>query len=123
MPVKVSIDRGKGLITRTVRDEVTIEEIVKSLEETLDDPRFRPGMKSLTDLRQLSHRWTSDDVTRIVQLVVDNQARLAGGRAAVVVSRTVSYGMIRMLQSRVDGVYQIQVFYDMDEAKQWLGIA
>ena len=123
MPIDVCIDTGRNLITRTGRDLVTVDECIQSLEEVLTHPDYQPGMKSLSDMRDVSHQLTAGDVRRIAQVVASNHEEPVNARAAIVVSKTAAYGLSRMLQIHLEGEglpMAVSVFYDVDEARQWL---
>ena len=77
----------------------------------------------LTDLREAAHHTGPEDIRRIAGLLSRSLERIAEGRAAVVVSQAVSFGMMRMLQAYVDGIpFEIRIFYDLAEARRWLGL-
>ena len=123
MPIDVCIDTGRNLITRTGRDLVTVDECIQTVEYVLTHPDYQPGMKSLSDMRDVSHQLTADDVRRIAQVVAGTREEPLSTRAAIVVSKTVSYGLSRMLQIHLEGEglpLALSVFYDMDEAERWL---
>ncbi len=123
MPIEVTIDKGKDLVTRILTGQIAIEEIIAKLRETAALPDHHPGMKSLNDLREFVPDSTSTDVRRMAEYLLANAAEREGLRAAIVVSRTVDYGMSRMLQALADTPsFSLAVFYDIDEAKQWLGV-
>ena len=123
VPIEATIDKGNGLITRTLTGQIAIEEIIAKLRETAAHPDYHTGMKSLNDLRDFVPVSDSTNVRQIAEYLLANAAEREGLRAAIVVSRTVDYGMARMLQALVDTPsFSIAVFYDIDEAKQWLGV-
>jgi hypothetical protein len=124
MSIDVSIDKRNNLVCRTLKDEIAIDEILVSLEETAKHPDYRPGMKSLNDMREYVPRSDSINVKRVAEYLLSHIEDRQGLEAAVVVSRAVDYGMTRMLQALADTpAMRIAVFYDLDEAKQWLGMA
>lgn len=123
MPIEVTIDKGKDLVTRSLTGLSAIEEIIAKLRETAAHPDYHPGMKSLNDLREFAPVSDSTDVRQMAEYLLANSAEREGLRAAIVVSRTVDYGMARMLQALADTPsFSVAVFYDIDEAKQWLGV-
>jgi hypothetical protein len=121
MPVTFHIDKKTGLLLRKVEGEVGPTEMIASLEASMRHPDFRPGMDSLTDMREFAQKSDSADIRQFAGFLLDQIDLVAGTRAAVVVSRTVDYGFTRMLQALVDvpGI-SVAVFYDIDEAEQWL---
>ena len=70
------------------------------------------------------HQADSEDIKRIASVFLANGAALQGSEVAVVVARTVSYGMLRMLQTFIESApSRCSVFYDIGEAKELLGVA
>jgi hypothetical protein len=123
MSIVVTIDKEKDLITRTLTGQFPIEDVIRELQETAKHPDYHPGMKSLNDLREFVPVSDSSNVRRMAEYLLANAAEREGLRAAIVVSRTVDYGMARMLQALADTPsFSLAVFYDLDEAKQWLGV-
>lgn len=124
MPVEFSIDKSGDLLMRTIKGEVGVDEIMASLDDSVNHRDYRPGMKSLIDMREYVPQSTSADVRQIAEYLLGRAEVLKGMEAAVVVSQAVAYGMARMLQAFADHPdFNIAVFYDLDEAKQWLGVA
>jgi len=106
-----------------VTGSVTTVELLKSFASILAHPDYRPGMKSLTDMREVAHFATSGDIRQIVHFMEGCQDQISGGRAALVVSTDVSFGMARMLQIMSQHLpIEICVFRDLEEACTWLDI-
>lgn len=94
MPISIAIDEKNDLIIRTIKGLVSTQELIDSIEYTLKLPSFHQGMKSLTDLSEATHHTNSEDIKKIAGLLIKHSERLVGGKAAVVVSRIVSFGMM-----------------------------
>ncbi len=78
-------------------------------------------MKTLTDMREVVHSATPEDVKRIAGFVLEQMSTIGSLKAAVVVSTDVSFGMTQILRALVDrGSTDIRVFRDMEEAISWL---
>jgi ATP phosphoribosyltransferase regulatory subunit HisZ len=123
VPVDVSIDRDNNLIRRRISGVVSIDEMVASLEDTVRHPEFRPGMNDLTDLREHVHQTSSDDVRKAAQAIKERSHLTGDIKLALVVSRTVSYGLTRMFQMLADeSNWEIAIFDTPEEAELWLGI-
>ena len=123
MPIDVSIDEKRHLVHRTVEGAVSMDEIIANLEKTLLHPDYRIGMKDLTDLRDYVHQSGSEDMRRLAQYIISRSNAAGDFKSALVVSETVTYGMLRMLQIQLDSLpSEIAIFYDLDEAERWLGI-
>jgi hypothetical protein len=124
MPIDLQLDKTNDVIYRTVTGRVSADELLENLECTRNHPDYHPGMASLSDMRDYVHQATNADIRRIAQFFTEHLEDIRGSRAAIVVSKTASYGMSRMLQSYLEGApLSVLVTYDLAEAKQWLGIA
>jgi hypothetical protein len=123
MSIDVVIGKERCSVVRTISRAVGVDEVIASIEATLQHPEYRPGMKNLTDLREYVHGATKEDMARLAEHIIGHSGATRGTKAALVVSSTVSYGMARMLQTHLDDLpAQIAIFYDIDEAKRWLGL-
>lgn len=123
MPISHTIDQQTGVIYRTVTGSITTVELIESFTNVLGHPDYRPGMKSLTDLRSIDHFSSIDDVKQIAQFMDEHQDHIMGGKAAVVVSRDVSFGMVRMLELLSSKLpIEIRVFRKLKAAYNWLDI-
>ena len=116
------IDTEQDLVVRVLTGEIEIDEIIASLDNMTEHPGYHAGMKSLNDLREFVPTSSASNVRLMADYLLSNPLE-QGVRAAVVVSRSVDYGMTRMLQALADSpAFSIGAFYDIDEAKEWLGV-
>ena len=123
MAIDTTVDKRRRLVIRVAHGEINAEQVLASIQETLNHPDYGPGFKSLTDLRGIKASGNVDDVKAVGRMIVEQGPKLTGGRAAVVVSDMLSYGMMRMLQGYTGkSPLEIRVFYDIDEAKDWLDV-
>ena len=86
-------------------------------------PQWSPGTSILFDHRNLDTAGLiADDIHAISDIVKNAADQLGNGRCAVVVGRTVDYGLARMWEIMTqNGVsLKIGIFYSMDEARQWI---
>ena len=124
MPVEFRVDKKNNLLVRRISGEVSVSEIIEYLEKGLRHPDYEVGMKSLTDLRDYVPTITSSEIREIAEYLLSDAEARKGMAAALVVSQKVSYGLMRMLQELSENPeFSISVFYDMDEAKKWLGVS
>jgi hypothetical protein len=122
MPIDFHIDKTHQMVRISLEGVVNVNTFLETLESVLSHPDFYPRMSTLIDLTQATHGATVDDITKIAEYVIANRERLEGGKVAIVVSRTVTYGLMRMFQAHVDTLrVGLNVFYDMDKARRWLG--
>jgi hypothetical protein len=123
MPVDVHVDKKNGCVHGRVTGIVTAEEMIASFAAVLDHPEFDVTLPILIDMTGVTQSLSAHDVRRLADyLLARGPAALQGAREAVVVSRPASYGMVRMFQSHLEASgLQLRVFYDVDEARNWLG--
>ena len=123
MPIEVYFDKKNDVIFRRIFGKVNLEEITGSIIKNLTHLDYHPGIKSLTDLREVEHFVNASDIKKFADFILESGEAIKGGKAAIVVSAEVTFGMIRMLQTYTDkSSLQIEVFKDINEAKNWLGL-
>jgi hypothetical protein len=90
--------------------------------EIVGDPRFSPGMPILIDYRGLDERRAPNaEVERLSRFITSLDAQLGDSKLAAVVPDTVAYGIGRMSQAHIDSRLRIRIYFDHDEAVEWLG--
>jgi hypothetical protein len=123
MPVEVSIDKTRGLVSITISGMVGMDAWLARLDSILSLPEYETGMSGLIDIRQADHQTGIEDIARMARYLVRNHKKIKGARIAVIAGATVSYGLMRMLETQVLGLpFKFRVFYDMDEGRRWLGL-
>jgi hypothetical protein len=123
MPISVSIDKTNDLILRTITGVVSMDEVVASVDAVVSSPDYHPGMKSLTDLRGLTHSATLEDMKKLALAAIRHSQRAKGNKLAIVVPEAVSYGMLRMFQAHIDHLpMEVALFREMPPAREWLGL-
>jgi hypothetical protein len=94
----------------------------RGVEELIGDRRFRPGMPilfddSLSDVREVSPEAVRSLASHFVRL----GPRLGAGRAAMLVSKPLMYGLARMFELYAgEAPVTFGVFYVRDDALRWL---
>jgi hypothetical protein len=123
MPIRMSIEKLEHVVLISVEGPVSVDTFLTTLERAWSHTDYHAGMNSLIDLREATHNASVEDVARIARYVADNQQRVQGGKTAIVVTRTVTYGLMKMFQTRVSSLpLELMVFYDMGKARRWLGL-
>jgi hypothetical protein len=120
MPVDYRIDKENSVVFAIASGKVTAEEILTGRSHMADDPSFSPNMKQLIDMvGVIEVAFTTKDLR--VAAACDPFG--PGSKRALVGDRDVTYGMARMYEALSDrpGV-TAQVFRDIGEACEWLGI-
>jgi hypothetical protein len=92
------------------------------LLEAVNHPAWRPGIPALMDFRDLDiGRLGAADAWQVADQHQPYAKILAAAPIAVVVSRPVDFGMVRMWESLVHQMHLAhEVFYAMAEAEAWL---
>lgn len=121
MPITLEIDRDRNLTTLTLRGQVTLSEMLKTLNAY---GKSGVTLNELYDVRLLAgERISSEDVEAVV-----NYFRQYGGlrppnsKTAVLVASDLDYGISRMIQQLTDGIvpFQVNVFETLEQAMAWL---
>ncbi len=126
MPISYTIDRQRNLVLTTATGVLTDEELLDHKRQLIADPEFEPGMKELSDVRRIERLDVSPaGVRRLAALDEEHVDRLGEDyRLAIVAPADASFGTARMYQILTESsVQNIGVFRDMEEAKDWLGVA
>jgi hypothetical protein len=95
------------------------------LQAVLADPRWQPPMRVLIDYRLLDWgQMTAAEVEERVEVISHYSDRIGASRVALVTSRSLDFGLLRMKEAQLEGrvSYEIRVFRSMDDARQWLAL-
>ncbi len=121
MPIHYSIDPERRLVLATVRGDFTLDEIVASIDNAVQDSAFEPGFNVLSDHREVGNPITPTQLMQTVEHIGRDQSPLAGARWAVVTTKPASWGMMRAFAVWAESIpLTIQVFRSMEEAEAWL---
>ncbi len=86
------------------------------------DPRWRPGIPTLLDFRDLDLTALSPtEVQELAELHRPHAEMLRHTRIAVLVTRSVDYGIVRMWEAFTDDLGLAHApFYELETAEAWL---
>jgi len=122
MPVHYVINKEQRLVLTVGEGILTFTEVERHQDQLLADPNRDPKFNQLIDMTNAKE--VSLSVAEAKQI-----ARRAvfspDSRRAVVASEKSVYGVFRMMQvyhETTAGHSHVGIFYDRDEALQWLGI-
>lgn len=115
-------ETGSSLLTLTASGVARVDGFREYLEGVLSDPSWEPGTAALLDFRDLRLEHLSfREVEEIVALHVPHVTRIGNSPMAVVVSRPVDFGLVRMWESLAADMFPMHsVFYEVDETLTWL---
>jgi len=113
-----TVDSERNEVTTTAEGTVTLEEVRAHLKREKSD--FALPYRELIDARQAVVRLSSSELREIVELLRSFARSHRLGRTAVVVSTDVAYGIMRVFQTLVEDVCEVQPFRDLRTAALWL---
>jgi hypothetical protein len=117
-----TIDSESRLVRFVGTGVLTDDELVGCITRLRADPRIEPGMNSLSDMREIEVGFTTDGVSRVIDVMTKTRGRRGLAKAAIVVSSDVAFGMGRMLELRAGELDpSFRIFRDMDAAREWVG--
>ncbi len=100
------------------------DDVIKTFVAAMDDPKCPNPVALLADVRKsdtLANAAVAD-IRRVAEAVGPYAPRV-GGRAAVVASSDVHFGLSRLGSVYSDTVgVEVQVFRDLESAVAWLGV-
>jgi hypothetical protein len=127
MPVersfKAEVDVQRDLVKVVLSGPLGTEEFLAGFAGLLARPDYHPGMRVLVDMLEHVHQLDAKGIGQVAEAFMRNREALRGSVIAVVVARTVSYGLLRMLQIKLsEEPYTFSVLYDLQEAEKSLGL-
>lgn len=116
MPLTYRYDDGR--LHFHLEGNYVFEETRPVFLEALNDTRLVAGTRVLFDARRATGHPPPGVLRRAAALLRPFQPRL--GAFAVVVSSALHFGLTRMFQAFAGDAIRMEVFYDVDEAENWL---
>jgi hypothetical protein len=116
-----TVDAERNEVTTIAEGTVTLEEVRAHLSREKSD--FALPYRELIDARQAVVRLSSSELREIVELLRSLARSHRLGRTAVVVSTDVAYGIMRVFQTLVEDICEVQPFRDLTTADLWLNEA
>jgi hypothetical protein len=124
--IKLEYLRDPNILIATVEGLTTIEMFKQAINELISSIDYPSNVNTLWDLRKLDfHPIDRNFEEEIIALRREVDTKRGNVRVAYVVNSDLSFGMTRMYGtlSQIKGIAQsIQVFRNLDDAKQWLSI-
>lgn len=119
MPVTYRIIEDLDLVVSTWTGDITYEDARMHNEALRDDPAFRPGMRQLSDARLARSRVTAEGVRGLAR----NSPWGPDARRAFVTRDDDTFGVTRMYVSQITAAGEMQLFRELNEALEWLGLS
>lgn len=120
MPVDYVLDNTIRLVVTTPVGRVTFAEVKEYQDRLLSDPSFDPTFNQLVDTTNITQLELSAAEARAI--AARRTFSPASQRAFVLAKPAVS-GLGRFMQIYQEKHSAVQVFYDLDSAVMWLGLA
>ena len=119
MAIATRIENGVAIMTAMW--DVSGTEVCAAVRALYCDPRFKPGMAEIWDLRLARVKATVADIEDIVALGRDGVSRRGAGRTAIVAPSDLEFGLARMLEAAAETLpAKVHVFRSYDDGWRWL---
>ena len=112
-----------GPLIFTASGAITGKEVLQALRELLNDPECKTSMDILWNFRAVTTRIVdAQEIKDLVNFIRTNQTKRGSDyRVALVVSRDMDYGLVRMYKAySQDLPFQLRIFEELEEAESWL---
>lgn len=120
LPISFQLDEVEKILHFRVVGEWSTDEMLESVSAGLDAIRGTTGYAVLSDHTGIGSPATPEQISRLVDVLAGTK-ELSGCRAAVVVAKPASYGMMRIFSARTEPLgIDLRVFWDRDEALRFL---
>ncbi len=119
MSIFLSFDDA-GIAKLVVTGSPSLNEAIEASEALYRDSRFSRPSRILWDLSEGRFSWTQEEVREFGDFVRENRP-VGPGRAAVLASDELSFGLSRMYELRSDDIpVEVASFRDAESALTWL---
>jgi hypothetical protein len=126
MPVNYTYDEKENFVYTKASGVLTDEDLREFAKAMVADPRIKPGLRELVDLRAVdSVKLSTDSLGFIIHLNLENAEKYRGKMIALVATRELLYGLSKYFEviSHLDNApFRLEVFRTISEAKEWLGL-
>lgn len=104
-----------------IEGETSYQDVKAYLDALVVDPQFRPGMPGIIDCRRVKSLFSILDLRGTAADARARPQMQVPGRAAVLASSNIVYGLLRMYEVFNEGnPSEIRVFRQPGEAMAWL---
>jgi hypothetical protein len=122
MEWKARLEKRNAVLTIEASGVADVAGVKSSVKKIAGDPSLNSGKCALCDFRKLDlSKLTGSDVQQIYDFHAPLSRKNGNTPVAVVVSRSIDFGMARMWEAFAGDVYTThKVFYSIEEAMDWL---
>lgn len=112
-----------GVVRISVSGVIDAHQVIALLRSLAADPAFRPLMPQLVDMREAPVPPPVADLERVAYAFEQLRTHFAGSRAAVLVSTTTMFGVVRQFGTLVERAgLEVTPFANEHDALVWLGV-
>ena len=123
MPITYSIDRDANLITTIGSGNVTLDEVREHFDELVLVLPHAQRLDVLLDMTRCTSLPRFYELRAVVQHMDSFGERLRFGRCAIVATRELLYGLLRVFEIYAGSKFEhIRVFRSERDAKEWLAV-
>ena len=123
MEITTQINEEENLRIHRVEGPIDVDRLTEMLSALYQSPGYDPNMNALWDLRAADFTAvTSEQISSVTGLVEKFWGKEGEGKAALIVTRDLDFGLSRMYEMLLSGASpdRVMVFRDYDEAEKWL---
>ena len=124
MSVEYKFDEETNFLYTRFYGVLTDDDLRGQAQAVADDPKIKPGVKEIVDLRGVdSVEASTDSIGVIINIDMEHREKLAGQQTAIVAPRELLYGLSKIyevLYELSQGPANVKVFRDIGEARKWL---
>ena len=120
---EVFVYREEGYMHVVAKGRISFEMLKQMYESVLMNSQYESGMGRMWDFRHIDvSLLNSDNLKSFAQFMKKKDLGIDRAHSAILVSRDLEYGMVRMLQALGDGVLSpnVLVTRKQDEALAWI---
>lgn len=126
MAVTYTYDHKENLIYTKFSGVITDEDLRQQAKAVAADPRIKPGVRELVDLRSVDSVEASTETLGFIILTDKaHRDKFEGMRIAIVATRDLLFGLSKIFEVLSDienAPSEVNVFRTMAEAKEWLQV-
>lgn len=120
MAIEYTIDHERSVILETWLGAVTAQELANHWRRLLVDPDALAIRRTLVDLRNCTIEFTGSDLASMVTSVAVPLLAGRDWKSALLIEKTVHFGVSRQYQVFAENYSQDAIFYDEEDAMRWL---
>ena len=123
MEISTRFNEEENLRIHKVEGTIDVDQIKEMLSALYNSPDYVPNMNALWDLRAADFTAvTTEQITSLTAIVEKYWGKGGQGKAALIVSRDLDFGLSRMYEMLLSGSSpdKVMVFRDYHEAENWL---